>query len=223
VSKLAALVVASLFLARPAAAGAPTPLVLDQQLAEVLADRAAVLAKKRRPLRFDSGTEVDSCTTYAAARCSSTLQESESNEAAVDDYVVCDQLALLQTTRAARQAGPKNRGDVLSRRLDLRTFRSSLKQRLDERTFVLQTLWRPAPRVDARQAVGQSADWKFVLAVDAVIDVDGDGREDWLVSVTDRSLEASYDSRQLLIVRAPGTPGLLRAEPVDKWVCPTAH
>ena len=221
-SKLAALLVTSLFLARPSAGGVPAPLVLDQQLGEVLKDRAPVLAKKRRPLRFVSGTVVERCAEYSAARCSSTLQESESNEAAIDDYVVCDQLALLQTARAARRAGPKNRGEVLSRRLDLRSFRSSLKQRLDERTFVLQKLWRPAPRVDARQAVGQSADWKFVLAVDAVLDVDGDGREDWLVSVTDRSLEASYDSRQLLIVRAPGTPGLLRAEPVDKWVCPSA-
>ena len=67
--------------------------------------------------------------------------------------------------------------------------------------------------------MGKSADWTFVIAVDATLDVDGDGREDWLVSVNDRSLGATYDSRQLLIVRAPATPGPLAAEPIDKWVC----
>lgn len=117
-------------------------------------------------------------------------------------------------TTALRTEQPRHDfGLALKTRLDLRSVRSSLGPRLDEAHFRLAD-FRELPLVTDSSGVGfEDAEWRFRIEVAATADLDHNGREDWILWLTDRSRTASYQDQQVLIAWNPGSAGLVSARP----------
>lgn len=117
-------------------------------------------------------------------------------------------------TTALRTGQPRpDYGLALKTRLDLRSVRSSLGPRLDEAHFRLAD-FRELPLDTDSSGVGfEDTEWRFRIEVAATADLDHNGREDWILWLTDRSRTASYQDQQVLIAWNPGSAGLVSARP----------
>jgi hypothetical protein len=177
--------------------------------------------KPRSPLRFQSGSVATTCADYARLRCAGGVGEDTKDRLAASEYVVCDQLALLRMGRAS-QRGPQDRGQMLARSLDLRTFPSALRPRVTDQAFRLRDFPDLALTTTEREVVAHSPDFNHGFSVDAVLDVDGDGTEDWLLSHFDEAVTGNYRAYDTLVVLAARQGADLRAVEAGDLLCKRA-
>jgi hypothetical protein len=170
------------------------------------------LAAKRTALKFVSGAMVTTCRDYLArVRAQDFIDEAVANRAVASEYVLCDSVAML---RGAAISGDDpfatERGQVLARRLDVSTFRSSLGPRIDDSHRVLAD-FAPSVTTSATEASLGGLDWRFRLRIVAVGDFDRDGTADWLVWLTDEAKDGNYRDYRALLIPNVSRPGLLAA------------
>lgn len=176
--------------------------------------------RARTPVTFAGGEVATNCATYLPLACRSAVREEIRQRQIASEYVSCLQLVARDRGGAALAEVPTaDRGRALATRLDLRSFPSSLGPRLSEDKHTLTTL-AEAPQVGPASAALSTSDWNFVLTARDALDLDRDGREDWLVSLTDEGLPTTYRDYELLVVRNVTAPGPLKAEPLMPWICP---
>ena len=128
------------------------------------------------------------------------------------EYQICDVLAQLDKSVKLEALPATNYGAELASRLDLRTFRSSLRPRMDEDDDTLSSVFGGEVRVEPDAAVVENDDRHFSLTVVVVGDLDQSGGTDWLVWVSDEILTGTLRSFQTLLIKDVPPEGLLRAE-----------
>lgn len=172
------------------------------------------LDAKRNTLTFDSGATANTCAEYLAKKHSSAISESINNRVVFQEYLICDSIQLLKQGHAGKlvQHTSHTYGTELMRRLDLRSFPSSLRQSIDDERVVLSTLKRHAVRAAHYSVTSDTNDWLFKIEVVADLDLDGNGKRDWVLWLSDISKEGNYRGYSVLIVRDPSSKGLLHAE-----------
>lgn len=96
----------------------------------------------------------------------------------------------------------KNIGQFIADRLDVTTFRSSLGPRRSPGMRHFSDLGMKPTKVEDKRIEFDSEDWVFHITVLERSDKNGDGIEDLVVEIRDRSKKGSYqDTSKLLLTR----------------------
>lgn len=214
-------VIFALSLSACASVGDPGPgpgagvMILNPELRSASTDYAMTMAAPRTPMTMTSGASVSSCGEYLALPDHVDMAPVPDNEIASLEYVVCDSLSVLQDALpVAATAVTDDMGASLARRLDLRTFRSSMHQLTTDEAFTLQALADHPLRIGAHTAELDSPGWYFKQEVVAVADIDASGQPDWLVWIVDQSLGGTYLTVAPLVIYDPDANGRLEASPL---------
>jgi len=197
----------------PASPEAGNAVIVDQRLAVDYMHYRDAISVRRHPLMFESGATVTNCIGYLRNKKSSRLAEGVNNTNFSQEYLECDALDLLKRAgvrRVARSAF-QGRGDDLLKRLDLRSFPSSLHPATDATHKVLADFRELHPVASRYAVLADISDWFFKLQLVAEFDADRDGSTEWLIWLVDAARTGSYRGYATLIVHDPTATGLLKA------------
>ena len=190
-----------------------SPEIFSPDLASAFRSYERTMSEPRPPVRFESGRMVRDCREYLAVPAEDELDGTVYNRSMAGEYVVCDELKLLHDARPVSPARrpPSFYTSALIERLDLTSFRSSLRPRLDaEPGTVLSAVSGLEPKAEGYSVTSDTDGWYYHFEVVARADFTGDGREDWLVRFSDKSREGTYRHHGTLVVTDAGRPGRLR-------------
>ncbi|HET7410352.1 MAG TPA: hypothetical protein VFJ13_09140 [Paracoccaceae bacterium] len=208
----ALLAIALLALSACASTTHPDPAIriFNAPLREAFADLDRTMSEPRHPLALSSGVTISTCREYL--RHADDIERGRPDQMlALQDYVICDSVALLQ--RAQPAPSPSiDAGQALATRLDFRTFPSSLGPRTSDHAFSFQALTDEPLVIETNAAMLDSQDWYLRVERVAAADFDGDGREDWLVWIGDASHTGTYQTFYALLVRDVVQSGTLAGD-----------
>jgi hypothetical protein len=189
------------------------PKILSPQLAEAFRAYDKTLTDRRTPLSFESGRTVDTCKAYLEEAKASSVSEGVNNKIISQEYLVCPSVVTLQsagsTSTTTRPAA--SYGQELCRRLDLMSFPSSLRPRIDDSKRILSALGIPL-ETEKYSCSFDTRDRSFKVEVVAEADLTGDGKTDWLVWLFDEVKTGTYRGYAALVVSDVSKPGLLGAK-----------
>jgi hypothetical protein len=193
--------------------------VVDPGVQAAMAEQPPAWWQARTKLHLASGMVVERCPDFVRFRCGGIAETAE-DRAAEGEYVICDLMALRRSTwSVAARSVPAERGKALAERLDLRTFPSALRAKADDRAFVLASLAGYTLDVEAGKVFAKGPGMNHGFSVEEVTDIDGDGREDWLVNHFDQATLGPYRGYSLLVIRDVNRPGTLAAQPARDLLC----
>ena len=193
---------------------APAIRIFNEDLRQAFENPDRTMSEPRSELALPSGATISTCREYL--QHTGHLDRDHPNQMrALQDYVICDSVALLQHARPV-PADPIDAGQALATRLDFRTFPSSRGPRTSEQAFLLEALADDALVIEPNAAMLDSQDWYLRVERVAAADFDANGREDWLVWMGDDSHVGTYqDFQALLIYNVTGTgTGALAGVPI---------
>ena len=191
-------------------ANARPPVYVRSDILPVVNDREKTWTQARTPLELNAG-QASNCSSYARLKPSGIRDEGH-NQLVKSEYQICDVLAQLDKSAKLEPLSATNYGAALASRLDLRTFRSSLRPRMDEDDDTLSSLFGGEVRIEREAAVVENQDRFFSLTVVVVGDFDQSGVTDWLVWVSDEIPAGTFRAYQTLLIKDVPPDGLLRAE-----------
>ena len=191
-----------------------SPEIFDRELESTFRDHDREMARPRTPIAFESGRTASSCAGYLDERTRGEISGDVPNHLIESEYVLCEVLALLRRARPVRGARrpPSFYAQTIAGRLDLRSFRSSLRPRMEDGDQpVMRGLAFLSPATNGFTVVSDTDDWYYSFEVIARADFTDDDSEDWLVLFIDRAKEGTYRDYGVLVVKDVERPGLLRA------------
>jgi hypothetical protein len=156
---------------------------------------------------------VRDCREYLAVPAEDELDGTVYNRSMSGEYGFCDALELLRDARPVSPARhpPSFYTSALIERLELTSFRSSLRPQLDQEPgSVLSAIPALEPKAKGFSVISDTDDWYYYFEVVARADFTKDGREDWLVLFSDMATEGTYRAHSTLVVTDAGRPGRLR-------------
>lgn len=190
-------------------------ILLNDDAAKAVSRYSEAVSKKRVPVEFDSGEKADSCESYMRLAAKSTLKEDVANQLGKSEYLMCDILDIVGNRKII--AGDIHittaYGTALASRLDLRTFPSSLFQMLDENKYTLAQLNARAVKTTTTSVSSETDEWRYRLELVAVLDVDKNGKLDWVMWLSDESKPGNYRGYQTLIAYDVAQSGVIGAKP----------
>ncbi|KAA8982884.1 hypothetical protein [Halospina sp. K52047b] len=192
-----------------------TDRIFNAGLQKAFQNHEQTLEKQRPPLRFISGTTVETCREYLAKTETEAVAEGVDNRTVSGEYLVCDSVAALNQGKKTGgiQYSPESYGKQLMARLDLRTFSSSLGPRVTDEQYTLADLALDAVDHSRFQVVFDSKNWHFALEVVASRDLNGNGRDDWLLWLVDEAKAGNYRDYEVLVAYDVGSSGPIQVEP----------
>ncbi len=174
--------------------------VFNADIASSLNDFKKSFNSKRAGLEFVSGIKVHNCNAYTKEVKKSKISEGVNNQIAKSEYLLCDVLGLLGNKSYSLVKPNLNINNVISNKLDLRTFPSSLGPRLDDNNFTIRSIAGNDLVVKGDSIIYETPDWNFKLELVATADVNDNKNEDWILWVTDESKSGNYRSYQTLVL-----------------------
>ncbi|HRK57962.1 MAG TPA: hypothetical protein PLQ67_10640, partial [Burkholderiaceae bacterium] len=179
-------------------------------------DRETVFNVQRSAVEFESGAEATNCKDYFALKAKEEPIENSVNFSILQNYVLCDTLQLLQQAekKIFTPSSIAAAGEHLARDVKVDSYASSLRQRVTPDQNSLSALLGPTLKIEPNAVVLDSSDtWHYELRIVARADVNGDGKEDWLLWWNDRSVGGNYDVTSLWMASNPtaGQPIALSA------------
>ena len=190
-----------------------SPEIFSPDLASAFRSYERTMSQPGNPLLFESGRSVRDCRGYLEVPDEDEVGGTVYNRSIAGEYVVCDELELL---RGAQPVAPARRPpsfytSALIERLDLTSFRSSLRPELDQEPgSVLSAVPTLELKAKGFSVTSDTDDWYYLFEVVARADFTGDGREDWLVRFSDVAREGTYRDHSVLVVTDAGRPGRLQ-------------
>jgi hypothetical protein len=188
--------------------------VFNSGLREAYGHYEEAMVVPRAALALASGRTVSDCADYLAQGQPSLIGEGVNNRIAAQEYLVCDSIAALRKAegREGTASGPPADGQALLRRLDLRSFPSSLRPMTDDSHFVLADIAAAAVRLDPHAVTVETDEWMFRIEVVADIADAGSGHREWLLWLSDVAKKGNYRAYDVLVVTDPSAAGLLSAK-----------
>lgn len=168
--------------------------------------------EKRSDIMFENGEGADDCASYVALFKKSKLKEGVNNQLIRSEYLVCEALYLIGDGHSVMHERSNTSGATLASGLDIGSFSSSLFQMTDDDKRTLEQMVPGQLSSEGNHVVYQLADWVYRLEVVAAGDIDGNGKTDWLIWLSDESKTGNYRSYQTLISYDIPSSGLLTAQ-----------
>lgn len=187
--------------------------VYNGKVASALKQQRENYDKKRTMVEFDSGAAAQTCGEYLRLVVGSTLKENVNNQLARSEYLLCEVLTMVGSKKLSTGSQDVALGQALAARLDLRSFPSSLFQMLTEQKYSLSHLNAISVKVEPTAVTYETKDWYYRLEVVATLDVNNNGRTDWVLWLTDEAKSGNYRQYQTLIVLDVSDTGLMSAVP----------
>lgn len=167
--------------------------------------------KKRAAIEFESGLAAETCDAYSRLIKGAAPKEGVSNQIAKSDYLVCDALEIIGNKKYREGARESAYGRLLAARLDLRSFSSSLFQVLGEKKFALMHFDASAVKTDSTSVTYETPGWHYKLEIVAVLDLNNNGKPDWVMWLADEAKLGNYRNYQTLVAYDVATEGVIRA------------
>lgn len=191
---------------------APETRIFNEDLRQAFDTLDRTMSEPRSPLALPSGATISNCREYL--QHTGSLDRTHPDQMlALQAYVICDSLALLQNARPVSSA-PIDAGQALATRLDFRTFPSSRGPRTSDQMFLFETLVDGALVIEPNAAMLDSEEWYLRLERVAAADFDGNGSEDWLIWIADDSHVGTYQAFHALLVHDVTGTGTMAAVPI---------
>lgn len=169
--------------------------------------------KKRTPIIFDAGTTAQTCGEYLHLIAGEVIKEDVNNQMVKSEYLLCDMLAIVGDKKPDAGRQGVTFGQTLAMRLDLRSFPSSLSQMLDEQKHSLNQLDEKAVKAESTAVIYETADWHYRLELVATLDVNNNGKADWVLWLADEAKSGNYRQYQTLIAYDVRVTDLISAVP----------
>ena len=142
----------------------------------------------------------NTCSEYLSNLADYNVVESDENMHMRLYYLPCVMDVLQVKAKGSKSSlfdGDLSR--VITNELDLTTFRSSLRRKLDKNIKTFNALKYEYNYADMQVTVKRS-NWEYVFLLLGKGDYDGDGFEDLIVLFVDQALTSSYYSSSLLLL-----------------------
>jgi hypothetical protein len=193
-----------------ATSGRP-PILVDPTILPEVSARASTWNQPRTTITF-AGGEASNCAGYDRLKNTGIVEE-VSNQLVKSEYLICDVLGKMAKSVAVEpMALDEHFGEALAQRLDLRSFPSSLGQRLDDEHNTLSDLFDARQlKIEPRGVEVSSNGWSYGLKVVLVGDIDQNGSTDWLIWFSDEASGGNYRDYATLMVDHVTNAGPLRA------------
>lgn len=162
---------------------------LDQEVSQKLQSPTEVVGVTRPALRFDNGISVTNCEGYLQQ--DSAVSESNANFSAHSNYLICDALEQAKTWPISRNMKPFDQSLSLCSRVDLASFRHSLRPRIEATPVTLSDLFGAGASERANSCVFDGEGRNFVLTPILLVSKASEPSRLW-IWVTDEILETSY-------------------------------
>ncbi|MBI5750625.1 MAG: hypothetical protein HZA59_00585 [Hydrogenophilales bacterium] len=172
--------------------------------------------KKRGVIEFESGLAAETCETYSRLIKEAVPKEGVSNQIAKSDYLICDVLEIIGNKKYREGARENEYGHLLAARLDLRSFSSSLFQRLGEKKFAFNHFDAGTVKTNSTSVTYETPDWHYKLEIVAVLDLNNNGKPDWVMWLADEAKVGNYRNYQTLVAYDVATEGAIRATPFPR-------
>ena len=187
--------------------------VYNSEVASALQQYQSNFNKKRAVLVFDSGAKAQTCNEYLRLIATVPLKEDVNNQLVKGEYLLCEVLAIIGEKKLSAGRQDVGFGQALASRLDLRSFPSSLFQTLDEHKFSLSQLDAKAVKTEATAVTYETAEWRYRIEVVATLDVNNNGKADWLLWLADEAKTGNYRQYQTLVIYDVNETGPMKATP----------
>jgi len=174
--------------------------VYNSSVSDSLNDFDGVFNKTRIELEFEFGRKANSCKTYKKFIKTSQVKEGVNNFSVKSEYLLCDALILLDKKTYISHNAKTSEIDLLAGKLDLRSFPSSLRPRLDDKNMTLAKIAGNDLLVNGNHVIYETADWYYKIELIAKTDINGNQKNDWLLWFSDESKAGNYRGYQTLIV-----------------------
>jgi len=167
---------------------------LSSVVTSALKDVELTYTQKRTPVTFVSGDVADSCQRYFALMENSQVKEGVNNLKAAQNYVICDTVKVVSQAIDSEfvASGVTKPGAMLAEHVALDSFPSSVYQRTDEKNNSLSVMFKDALALTQYSVLANAKDWHYALTLHAILDVNGDGAEDWVIWLTDKAKSGNY-------------------------------
>ena len=141
------------------------------------------------------------------------IDASQSNQIARSSYLECDALALMQGSPQVDRTNLNldRSGKDLLKRLNLRSFLSSINRLCQNDRCHLDQLFPEYVSSNATVARYESDDWLFIMEVVAAANLNDNDTPDWIVWVVDEAKTGSYRSYFTLVIYDPSGANELKA------------
>lgn len=174
---------------------------------------SVTIGKERDEINFVSGQQANNCATYLKEVKKSAVKETVNDQIIHAEYLMCEVYDQVKGTTIVKQKFDENFGGLLSSKLDLTSFRSSLNRRARGDGPTLVDLGKKFLTTDESSVTYETEEWLYRLEVVAIIDLNHDGIQDWIVLLEDKSKAGNYHAGATLVVLGPTDATLLKAEP----------
>lgn len=169
--------------------------------------------KKRTPIVFDTGEIAQTCSEYLHLIAGAALKEDTYNQVVKSEYLLCEVLAIIGNRKLSAGRQDVTFGQALATRLDLRSFPSSLHQMLDKQKHSLNQLDEKAVKAESTAVIYETEDWHYRLDLVATLDVNNNGKADWILWLINEAKSGSYRQYQTLIAHDVSATDLISAAP----------
>ncbi len=186
--------------------------VLDEELKKVVSNPDTELSKARTGLEFSNKKIAKDCLSYYRYGKNEAIVESVNNQFVKSEYLMCDALEVLSSAEDySGEVDTQSIGEALMMRLDLRSFVNSMSRAADDVNFTFNDIFPAEARVIGAGVVLDLDDWVLTLRTVAVVDVNKNGLQDWVVQMADESKDGNYRHYTTLIVFDPEKNGVMSA------------
>lgn len=186
---------------------------INDQLVTSTRNPGAATNVRRQALRFADGQTVNTCKQYWRLMDSVAIDDSQANQIAKSSYLECDALVLMQRSEPMdrEKLNLGQSGKDLLKRLNLRTFLSSVNNQCETSSCHLDQLFPEYVSSNSTVARYESEDWLFIMEVVAAANLNDNDSPDWIVWVVDEAKTGSYRSYFTLVIYDPAEAHELRA------------
>jgi hypothetical protein len=182
--------------------------VTNPALWVALQDIKHTLAMERTALSFENGASSKNCLEYSNLVSQSPVTESVRNSEIRSEYLLCDSVRFVSDRPfiAKKKTLPAGFSMVLFERLDLRTFPSSMRNRVTDQAHTLKTVLQGKVQAHGSTLAIENNDHFFKLEVVGLVSLGRGTAQDWIVWATDEAKGGNYRSYRTLIIRVPKAP-----------------
>lgn len=175
------------------------------------------LKKKRIEISFKSGKIVNNCVDYLAEMKKSDIFDGVNNTIHHSEYLACEALDLLKSRNIITSKQKASYGELLSSRLGLSSFPSSINQEAQVYGETLQKLDPKNLKIGNYTVARETDDWIYSIEVIAISDLNNDGTNDLVLWLYDQAKDGNYHAYSTLVVPLYNNEKLLSAMPYSEW------
>ena len=189
--------------------------IIDKSLLNAYIDYNKSIKKGRSVLLFEDEYSASNCSTYFELSGKKNILETINNQVVKSEYLVCDALKIISSSKIySGNTDTTQVGIDLLTKLDFRSFPNSLARMAEDNSFTLHDILPDQSLSKSASVLYESDDWFFSLRVVAIVNINNNPWQDWIVFLSDESKSGNYRNYATLIIYDPENNETLKAEPL---------